>query len=485
MNDSEYQQITKYKWASPGFDIAKKAVNELVNFVKPTFGPSQNKILINNEVQSIMLDDGVKIAEEFGSNDLLENAVLTFIKATAKKTNKRVGDGTTGCLILLQAIINQVPEIYDSLAIIKQLKTGLSEAKEHLLSKSQIITTQEELKQVAEVSCNDPKLAEIISELMFAVGLDGTIAIQDGSAMETTKELTEGMQFERGAVARHMLPNKEMKLTLEEPRIFTFDRKLGTKEMRPILEKLIRLPEPDRNMLLIAEDFDQDLIDLFGQSRMTGMFNVVAVKAPAFGPERTEQLKDIAALCGTSAFDGQANTGEITIEQSGSAGKVTITESTTLILAGAGDPKERIEQLKSLNVESEFDKQKVKDRIARLSGKVALIKIGGLTDEESIATSEKVEDAVNATRVAYKGGVVPGAGVTLARIQTSSKILNEALKMPLKTLVENHGGDIEAINEDLIKDPTEVLIAALESAVSIAILLIAGKGILVTYQDKR
>ena len=481
----EYQQVTKYTWVAPGFDIAKKAVNELVNFVKPTFGPSQNKILINNEVQSIMLDDGVKIAEEFGSNDLLENAVLTFIKATAKKTNKRVGDGTTGSLILLQAIINQVPEIYDSLTIIKQLKNGLAEAKEQLLKKSRVITTQEELKRAAEVSCNDPKLAGIISELMFAVGLDGTIAIQDGSGMETTKELTEGMQFERGAVARNMLPNKEMKVILEEPKIFTFDRKLGTKEMRPILEKLIRLPEPQRNMILIAEDFDQDLTDLLGQSRITGMFNVVAIKAPAFGQERSEQLKDIAALCGTEAFDLSANTGEISISQAGSAKKVVVTESTTLILGGPAIPLERIQQLKALNPENEFDKQKIKDRIARLSGKVALIKIGGLTDEESIAASEKAEDAVNATRAAYKGGVVPGAGVTLAQIQTSSNILNEALKMPLKTLVENHGGDIEAIDEDLIKDPTEVLIAALESAVSIAILLISGKGILVTYQDKR
>lgn len=480
----EYEQITKYRVERVPFPIIKSAVKSLVSFVKPTFGPSQSKIMIYNEVQSIMIDDGVKIAEQFGSNDQAENAVIEFVKASAKKTNKRVGDGTTGCMILLDAIISEVPEIFDSLQIITQLKKGLAEAKEKLLARSTTIETQEQLKQVAEVSCNDSKLADIISDLMFKVGLDGTIAIQDGSGFETTKELTEGMQFERGAVSKRAFPNQDkLELTLENPKVLIFDRKLGTKEMRPILEKLIRLPEPDRNMILIADDFDQDLIDLFGQSRLTGMFNVVAVKAPAFGQEKTEQLKDIAALCGTEAFDLGANTGEIGMQQCGTAAKITVTESTTLILGGAGNTLARIEHLKSLKLTNPFDQQKIKERIGRLTGKVALISIGGLTDEESIATAEKVEDAVNATRVAYKGGVVPGAGQSLADIETSSAILNKALKAPYNTIIENTEPGFK-IGEE-IKDPTEVLVAALESAVSIAMMLISGKGILVTYQDKR
>lgn len=482
----EENTITKYKIETVPFPVIKKAVNDLVNFVKPTFGPSQNKILIYNEVQSLMLDDGVKIAEEFGSNDLMEMAVIDFIKSTARKTNKRVGDGTTGCMIILQGIINEIPEIFDSLQLITDLKKGLAEAKEKLLAQSTPISTEEELRQVAEVSSNDPKLAAIISELMHAVGLDGTIAIQEGSGFETTKELTEGMQFERGAVSKRVFPNQEkLETTLEDIKILTFDRKLGVKETMPILEKLIRLPENERDLILIAEDFDSDLLDLLDRSKMVGSFNAIAIKAPAFGPEKTEQLKDIAALCGGVVYDSKTNTGEIILDKVGigSATKVTITESTTLILGGKGDPTARIAQLKAQNSESEFDKQKTKERIGRLSGKVALIKIGGLTDEESIATSEKVEDAVNATREAFKGGVVPGAGQSLASIETSSKLLNKALKSPHKTLLENAGPEFKI--GDQIKDPTQVLVAALESAVSIAILLISGKGILVNYQDKR
>lgn len=478
----EYQQITKYKYTKETFPVIKKAVNDLVDFVKPTFGPSQNKVLLNNEVKSMMIDDGVKIAEEFGSDDLMENAVIKFVQATAKKTNQRVGDGTTGCMILLQAIINGIPEIFDSLSIIKQLKTGLIEAREHLLSKSVKISTQEELKAVAEVSCNDPKIAEIIGELMYAVGLDGTIAIQDGSEMEIAKELTEGMQFERGAVSRHMFPGQKMEIVQDDAKVMLFSRKLAVKETRPILEKLVRLPETERNLILIAEGFDDELVVLLGQLRETGVCNVVAVKAPAFGNEMLEQLKDLAALLGTEVIDAQRNTGEVEMMGVGRAKKVTITENSTLILGGAGDQTKRIEELKAIKSESAFDEQKIKERISRLGGKVALIKVGGLTDEEVIADHEKIEDAVNATRVAYRGGVVDGAGLELAKIKTSSPILNKALVAPSHTLMENMG--LSELKVE-VKDPTEVLIAALESAVSIASLLISGKGILVTYQDKR
>lgn len=482
MNESEFNQVTKYKWAVFPFPLIKEAVNVLVNFVKPTFGPSQNKVLIFDEVNSYMIDDGVKIAEEFGSDDLMQNAVISFIKATAKKTNQRVGDGTTGCLILLQAIINGLPEIFDSLKAVQELRQGLEEAKKHLLSKSQIITTQEELKQVAEVSCNDPKIAEIISELMFSVGLDGTIAIQDGSEMEITKELTEGMQFERGAVSRHMFPGQKMEIVIDDAKVMLFSRKLGVKETRPIIEKIIRLPETDRNLILIAESFDDELVVLLGQLRLQGVCNVVAVKAPAFGNEMIEQLKDLAVLLDTEVIDDQKNTGELGEFKMGMAKKITITENKTLILGGAGDPTVRIAELRGIKSESAFDEQKIKERIGRLSGKVALIKVGGLTDEEVIAAHEKIEDAVNATRVAYRGGVVDGAGLELSKIQTSSPILNKALVAPLNALKENMGISEMVTN---VKDPTEVLIAGLESAVSIASLLISGKGILVTYQDKR
>lgn len=480
----EYQDsVKKYKIEQTSFPIIRKAVNDLVDFVKPTFGPSQNKILIADEFHSDMLDDGIKIAEEFGSEDLLENAVIDFIKSSARQTNKRVGDGTTGCLILLQGIIKEIPDIFDSLAIIKELKRGLSEAKEMILEKKQEITTKEELIAAAEVSCNDPKIAAIIGELVHAVGQDGTVAIHDGSDLETTHELTEGMQFERGAVSRHMFPSQDkMEITLKNPKVLLFDRKLGYKEIRPILEKLIRLPEEEREMLLLADDFDEELATSLGQFRMAGTFNCVAVKSPAYGPNKIEQLKDLAALLGTEILDQNTKISEFDLNKAGSAKSITITQNTTLILGGAGDLTQRLEQIKAIKSDSAFDQEKQKERIARLAGKVAVIKIGGLTDEEIIATHEKVDDAVNATRAAYRGGVVPGAGITLSKIETSSPILNKALRAPLNTLLHNYDG--APINEDVIRDPVEVLIAQLESAVSIALLLISNKGIIVSYRER-
>ncbi len=473
--------IQKFQTNQDPFEIIKKAVNALVNFVKPTFGPGKNQILINNDMRSFLLDDGVKISQEYGSEDRMENAVIEIVKASSKKTQDRAGDGTTGAMILLQGIINEIPSIYDAKQITDELRKALVEAVAHLRSKTKKITTQKQLKEVAEVSSNDPNIADVVSQLVYKVGMDGAVSVDDTKNLETTFDLTEGMQFDRGFVHLDMMTDADnLQTVMKNLKIVAFDRKVGLKDVKPILQKLITRPAEERDILIIADDFDKDLTELLVENRYTGLFKAVAVRSPGFGNDKLEYLKDLVAICGGEIITEQMNSGLVEFGNMGGAKKVIITQSTTTIIGGNGDVKKRIEQLKNFKSDSGFDMQKVKDRIARLSGGVAVIKVGGLTEEEMESTKEKVDDAVNATRLAFKGGVVDGAGKELAKIKTSSKILNAALKMPFATLKENMGVSVIGAT---IKDPTEVLIAALESAVSISTLLISTRGILVKYRE--
>lgn len=464
------------------FAVIKKTINDLVDFIKPTFGPSENKILISDEFRPYIIDDGVKIAAKFSSNNKTEETIINFVKAVSKKTNDRVGDGTTGSMILLQAIINELPDIFDSSSIVKELKEASCQAVEALRKKSKPIKTQKQLTDVAEVSCNNRKIAEIVSEVVYKTGHDGAISVEEGNETDTKHEITDGFQFSQGYVSPYMANKPEkMESVLNKAKVMVVDKTVGLSEMMPLMEKLVKLPVEQRKVLLIANDFNQDLISLLIVNNMKGVFDIVAVKSPGFGKERAELLKDVAAICDARVFDDQ-NKIEIAIyEDLGSAEKIVINQSETIIFKGAGDIVSRVNYLKSIKSDSDFSAQKIKDRIAKLSNGVAIIKAGGFTEEEMKSTREKIEDAVSATRIAYKSGVVPGAGVTLSDIKTQSTILNKALKAPRSVLTENMGSNVGGT----VYDPTEVLIAAIESAVSIACLLIATKGILVTYEGEK
>lgn len=464
------------------FPIIKESVNTMVNFIKPTFGPTQNKIMIANEIGSIVLDDGVKLSQEFGVEDKQRNAIMNFIKSVSKKTNDLVGDGTTGSLILLQAIINEIPDFFDSLEIVKELKVGLAEAKKHLEERAKKITTQDELKRVAEISCNDEAIARMISEMIFKIGLEGSLFIEEGKELETKYKIIEGLQFARGFVSPYMATDdKTGEAILNTPKVLLIDKRVGASEMMPFFQKLVR--EENKTVLLMAEDFDAELISLIITNNLKGVFNVVAVKAPGFAT-RAEELKDISFLTNTEVFNDVNKLDGIEYEKLGNAQKVVVTANMCTIISEGSDIQKRIEQLKNVKTDSEFDQTKIKERIARLSSGVAVITVGGLTEEEMIAMREKVEDAVNATKVAYKSGVVPGAGQELAKIMTSSKILNAALKVPATVLRENVGNDFKIADD--VYDPSEVLIAEVQSAVSIASLLVSTKGLYVSYyEDKK
>ncbi len=465
--------MQKKQYTQNVLPIVKSAVNKMVDFVKPTFGPTQNKIMLGNDMGAYVIDDGVKIAREFEVEDKFENAIIGFIKAVSRKTNDRAGDGTTGSMIILQAIIKEIPDFFDSFEIVKELKAGMMEATKHLTEKSQKISTLEELKRVAEISCNDPKLADMIAEMVFKIGADGSLFIEEGKELETRYRIIEGLQFGKGFVHPSMaMDQTKHEAIIEDAKILLIDKRLVANDLVPFFNRLVR--EENKKLILIAEEFDEGLIELILNNNYRGSFNVIAVRAPGFAT-RAEELKDIAFLTSTKVFDNINKLENLEYAMLGNAKKVIITPETCTIISDSGDIQKRIEQLKNIKTDSEFDQVKIKERIAKLQNGVAFITVGGLTEEEVIATKEKVEDAVNATKLAFKSGVVHGAGQELAKIETSSKILNVALKTPALVLRENVGKDF-VIGEDIF-DPTEVLIAAIESAVSVASMLISTKGL--------
>lgn len=476
------KNIIKRKHYTSPFPQIREAVNVLVNFIKPTFGPASNKILIGDEIKSYAIDDGVKIADEFGVENDLQNVVMNFVKAAAKKTNERVGDGTTGCMIILQAILNEVAD-FNQQETVKEIKKALIEAKEYLLSKAQKISTIEELTAVAEVSCNDPQLAKVIGEVVSKVGLDGAIAVEEGNEFETKYNITEGMQFDRGFVSPHMATNQDrQEAILEDPYVLLFDKKIGINDVWPFFEKLMKVEVGKRNVLIVAEEIDPSVINTIVVNKIKGLFKIVAVNSPGYASNRIEYLKDLAAVTKATIFDSTKKADEITIESLGMAEKAIITKNSCTIIKGEGDPTERIGQIKSELGGNKFDDDRRAERIAKMMGGVAMIKVGGMTDEEVKAVYEKVEDAVNATKSALRDGVVRGAGVELIEVKTSSELLNKALRAPSMTLMENMGWkEGEAIPE--VKDPVGVLIAQVESAVSIACLLLSTKGIFTKCYD--
>jgi len=461
------------------FEIVKSAVDQLVDFIKPTFGPSENRIVISDDYKYSALDDGVSIAKDFELENEFENAIIKLVKEASQKTNDRVGDGTTGSLIILQELLNNPS---------KDLKDAVSEAKEQLLKMVKKVETKEELKNVALVSYNNPEIAKVVSDIVFKVGPDGVITVEEGNGLETTSEVVNGLRFERGFVSPYMISDFErMETILVKPYVVISNSKITTaQEIMPILEKIMKSGRKD--FLIISEEIEGEALALLIVNKIKGVFNAVAVKAPGFG-DHTELLEDIAILT-----DGQVISEEkglklssVGLDLLGEADKVVINKDSTTIIGGKGNVEKRIEHLKSQleKIESEYEKGKLQERIAKLSGGIAVIKVGAPTESAMKTLKYKVEDSVNATKLAFKSGVVKGAGQALLEIKTSNESLNDALKAPARVLKENIEGSKKTFNPDeSIVDPVEVLIAAIESAASIASLLISTKGIIVEVKEK-
>lgn len=447
-------------------EIIMSAVNALVELVKPTYGPAENKVIIGRGYSAQALDDGVQIAKDLELEDEAENYVLKLIREVAVKTNDRVGDGTTSSLIMLQAILKEAQQSKkSSRAIITELKKGLTEATKQLKSKSRAIKSEKDLREVAMVSFNNKEIANLLANMIHRVGENGLIDVQSSQGASIESEIVGGFKIQSGTSPHILLGND--KCSIKDALVLTTDKSfLNNNDIIPLLEKLLQAGK--NNLVVFCKDFGGEAFATAVINRRAGKFNLIPIKA------NEQDIKDIALLTGANHILLE---NKIEVSDLGFAENIVATAEDTKIVGGIGD-KDKIDlEVVELNKDPNNAR-----RVANLTGSVAVIKVGAKTESEAKALQFKVEDAANAVRVAHKGGVVAGAGTTLASLKTSSNILNSALKYPAQQLKKNIGNF--KIGKKIV-DPTEVLIAGIESAVSIACLLISTKGIIYDLKPKQ
>lgn len=490
-------------------DIVKSAIDKAVNLIKPTFGPSSNKVIISKQTHKLTVDDGVQIARDLELEDPAENAVWSEAKHTAIRTNDRVGDGTTGALIMLQAIIGEASKSRraEGRKIEKELKKGVVEAKEQLLAMAHPIKTLAELQKVARISFDDESISKTIAEAWHKLGKDGVLTVDRSGTMETFADLTDGIKIERGYVSPLMVTNDKQEAILEKPRILITDYRLT--ETNDVLGIMSELAKKNINTLVtISDNVEQHALATVNINIFQGKFMNVCINAPFSGAERSTFLQDLAVMTGAKFFSQEKGDkiSEAKLEDLGRADRFISRKDASVIIGPKGKKEEISKLLASLNTtmsmaESENEKHSTQARLARITGKIGVIKVGASTTGEEKALQYKVDDAIHAVQSAFKGGVVAGGGMALAALETSSPILNEALKEPFKQLKDNVGleahrslkkdeainvvtGEIGHFAKVGVMDPVDVLIAGIESAVSIASLLLTASGMIVEPPQK-
>lgn len=496
--------------AKDTFDVVRSAVNKAVDLIAPTFGPAGNKVIISKVLNKMVVDDGVQIARDLELEDPAENAVMNVIRETASKTNDRAGDGTTGSLIMLRAIIEEVARkaTRDGRAIEKELKRGLADAEKQLLAMAKPVKTQEELERVARISFDDARVAKLIAKAWFELGKDGVLTVDRSGTMETTLDVADGVKIDRGYVSPYMVTNPQrMEAVVEKPHILLTDYRLTeANDVLPIMSAMAA--KNIHNLVIVCENIEGGALATLIVNKLQGKFNGVAVCAPG-GDDRTVLMEDLALLTGAKLFSEKKGDKleEAKIADLGRADRFIARRDSSAIVGPKGKKDEVQKAVESVKKASEAaateDQRKaLQVRAARLQGKVAVIKVGAATENEERALRYKVEDAIHAVHAAFKGGVVPGAGIALMSLDTASPVLNQALKKPHEQLKKNvaiegdfeHLADGEAVNvvtgrtgdfmEVGVMDPVDVLIAGVESAVSIASILLTSCGMVVEPPQK-
>ena len=510
-----------------------RGVNVLAEAVKATLGPKGRNVVIDKKYGSpTITKDGVTVAKEVQLKDPTENMGAQMIKEVASKTSDAAGDGTTTATVLAQAIFREGLKNVTAGANPMGLKRGIEQAVEAVVADlkkmSKATKDKKEIAQVATVAANNDKtIGNLIAEAMEKVGKDGVITVEEAKAMETTLEVVEGMQFDRGYLSPYMVTDPErMEAVLEDALILIYEKKLsGMKDMLPLLEQVARAGKP---FLIIAEDVEGEALATLVVNKLRGTLSCCAVKAPGFGDRRKAMLQDIATLTGGKAIteDLGIKLENIKLEDLGQAKKVVVDKDNTTIIDGAGSTKEiegRIKQIRAQIEEttSDYDREKLQERLAKLAGGVAVIKVGAATETEMKEKKARVEDALNATRAAVEEGVVPGGGVALLRATkaldhlkltgdeaTGAAIVRRALEEPIRRIVENAGLEGSVVVEKVkaasapsqgfdaerneyvdmmtagIIDPTKVERIALQNAASIASLLLTTEALITDLPEK-
>jgi chaperonin GroEL len=509
------------KFSTDARDKMVRGVNILANAVKVTLGPKGRNVVIDKSFGSPRITkDGVTVAKEIELDDKFENMGAQMVRAVASKTNDIAGDGTTTATVLAQAIVNEGIKLVAAGMNPMDLKRGVdlavTEVVENLAKKAAKITSSSEVAQVGTISANGEKsIGEMIASAMQKVGNEGVITVEEAKTAETELDVVEGMQFDRGYLSPYFVTNAEkMVAVLEDPLILLHEKKLSNLQaLLPILEAVVQSQRP---LLIIAEDVDGEALPTLVVNRLRGGLKVAAVKAPGFGDRRKAMLEDIATLTGGSVIseDLGIKLENVTLDMLGTAKRVEISKENTTIVDGAGqksDIEGRIAQIKAQIEEttSDYDKEKLQERLAKLAGGVAVIKVGGSTEIEVKERKDRVDDALNATRAAVEEGIVAGGGVALLRASNALKVtgantdqqaginlVRRALQEPIRQIVQNSGAEgsvvvgkiLENASEDFgydaqtgeygdmikmgIIDPVKVVRTALQDAASVAGLLI-------------
>ncbi|HEM4128614.1 TPA: chaperonin GroEL [Streptococcus suis] len=512
------------KFAADARESMVRGVDILADTVKVTLGPKGRNVVLEKAYGSpLITNDGVTIAKEIELEDHFENMGAKLVSEVASKTNDIAGDGTTTATVLTQAIVREglknVTAGANPIGIRRGIEAAVATAVEALKAQASPVSNKAEIAQVAAVSSRSEKVGEYISEAMERVGTDGVITIEESRGMETELDVVEGMQFDRGYLSQYMVTdNEKMVAELENPFILITDKKIShIQDILPLLESILQTSRP---LLIIADDVDGEALPTLVLNKIRGTFNVVAVKAPGFGDRRKAMLEDIAILTGGTVIteDLGLDLKDATIEALGQAAKVVVDKDGTTIVEGAGNPEaiaNRVAVIKSQieGTTSEFDREKLQERLAKLSGGVAVIKVGAATETELKEMKLRIEDALNATRAAVEEGIVAGGGTALVNVidsvakleltgddETGRNIVLRALEEPVRQIAYNAGYEGSVIIDKLknselgtgfnaatgewvnmieagIIDPVKVTRSALQNAASVASLILTTEAV--------
>lgn len=462
----------------------KVGIDKLAEAVKMTLGPRGRAVVIEKSYGAPQVTfDGVTVAKEIDLKDKYENLGAEFIKQSADRTNDKVGDGTTTSVVLAQSMIDageqEIKEKgFNVIQLAEELKKGADSIVKHLESQGEPINDSQKVKEVATLSAKDAEIGGLIAEVMDKVGREGVVTIEDSNTVGNSYDMVEGMQFDRGYVSQYMVTNQErMEAALENPHILVTDKKISSiQELLPLLEKMIQAGK--KELLIIADDIDGEALATLLVNKIRGIFTALAVKAPGFGDRKKELLQDVAIVVGAQLISDDLGKKLEAVELAdlGQAHRVISTKDATTVVGGKGNKEEiakRVAQIKAQveRADSPYDKEKLQERLGKLSGGVAVLKVGAPTESAQKELKQRVEDAVSATRAAMEEGIVPGGGMALFNVtvfntdgmpaadsglgSAASRILTSALMAPVYAIVVNSGETPDAVMEKLRKQKAE------------------------------
>jgi len=511
----------------------KKGVNILADAVRVTLGPKgRNAVLDKGYGSPTITNDGVTIAKEIELEDKFENMGAQLVKEVAEKTNDAAGDGTTTATVLAQAMIGEglknVAAGANPIALRRGLEKGVAKAVESLQEQAKEVKGKEEIAQVASISADNPEVGKLIAEVIDLVGRDGVITVEESQTLGMEKEVVDGMQFDQGFISHYMMTDTaRQEAAMEDPFILITDKKISSaQDILPLLEGMAQTGKKD--LVIIAEDLEGEALATLVLNKLRGVFNALAIKAPGFGDRRKEMLQDIAVLCGAQVVseDTGIEWKNVKVDVLGKARKVVADKDKTTIIDGAGETskiKARVEAIRAQveKTTSDFDREKLQERIAKLAGGIGVIKVGAATEVELKEKKHRIEDAVSATKAALEEGIVAGGGVALVDViktleevkaegeeKIGVNIMRKALEMPMRQIASNAGKDGSVIIEEIkrrekgvgydaandkyvdmisngIIDPLKVTRSALQNAVSVASLVLTTETVVTDLPEKK